>query len=567
MNPRPDARSWSKVTPLSPSGQRPLSKSGWPHFAREHLHFLLPFVIVLLVSYWFLTFGTWRLFEREGDSSSFAERFYDAQAVSLLHGRFDVPPEAIGFEAFIHEGKHYGYFGLGPALLRVPLFALFPSLEGRLNRVIILLACAINLIVTYQLLRRIRLLYRFNGSPSALEKMINGLYVLLVGLGSTSLFLVSRSFVYHEAIMLGATFALLFFLSFINYSINGRLRTLLFACGCAFLCFMSRASIGIGPLLVLTLFVLASLPPMTWLAVRIPLFAAVLDKVGLKDVALAPRAIGHVCLAGVSVALIVGFSLGVNYAKFGTISSLPLSQYVAFQYFDGLNVYERIEGKAFHVVNVRAGLYNYFWPGKIEFANNFPWIYLMTDVTSFPEAKLGWEDWWSSFSASMPALLALALFGLYMVFAAFSKTHKKLLRLPLLGALVAGAAIIVHVSYAERYLHDCYPLLVVAGAAGLQAVLLVRSASVRRLICASLIPLTFYSVCIHAAFALVYQRDITVACGFSNQWSAEKAEEFHQWRAYINDYISGSASDSKNNTLDSPNQEPLTPPSDPVDEK
>jgi hypothetical protein len=42
--------------------------------------------------------------------AGFLESFYDAQAQSLLHGRIDVPPEAIATEAFMRNGKAYGYF-------------------------------------------------------------------------------------------------------------------------------------------------------------------------------------------------------------------------------------------------------------------------------------------------------------------------------------------------------------------------------------------------------------------------------------------------------------------------
>ena len=41
----------------------------------------------------------------------------------LIHGEFDVAPEAIKSEGFIRNGKTYTYFGIVPALLRLPLLA------------------------------------------------------------------------------------------------------------------------------------------------------------------------------------------------------------------------------------------------------------------------------------------------------------------------------------------------------------------------------------------------------------------------------------------------------------
>jgi hypothetical protein len=39
----------------------------------------------------------------------------------LLEGRFDVDPQTVGAEAFVHNGRTYAYFGIFPALLRLPL--------------------------------------------------------------------------------------------------------------------------------------------------------------------------------------------------------------------------------------------------------------------------------------------------------------------------------------------------------------------------------------------------------------------------------------------------------------
>ncbi len=50
--------------------------------------------------------------------------FYDHLAISMVEGRLDVPLEAIGPEAFIIDGKFYGYWAPFPALLRLPLVVL-----------------------------------------------------------------------------------------------------------------------------------------------------------------------------------------------------------------------------------------------------------------------------------------------------------------------------------------------------------------------------------------------------------------------------------------------------------
>ena len=109
------------------------------------------FVICLLVCHWFVTWGTWRLFEPDVFGG-----YYDAQARAILHGRLDVPLEAVGFEAFVRDGKSYGYFGIVPSLVRIPLMLVFPEMDGRWSRLAILIACTLNLIFVYRLLMLIR---------------------------------------------------------------------------------------------------------------------------------------------------------------------------------------------------------------------------------------------------------------------------------------------------------------------------------------------------------------------------------------------------------------------------
>ncbi len=66
--------------------------------------------------------------------------FYDIQARALLHGHVDVPAGSLGIEAFVEGSRHYMYFPPGPAFLRMPIFAITDSLDGRLTPLSMLLA-------------------------------------------------------------------------------------------------------------------------------------------------------------------------------------------------------------------------------------------------------------------------------------------------------------------------------------------------------------------------------------------------------------------------------------------
>src|SRR4029077_18993727 len=96
---------------------------------RRYRYIVPSFLVALIVCAWFVTWGDWKFFEPEDFCS-----FYDAQARSLIEGRLDVPAAAIGSEAFTFQGKTYGYFGIGPALLRIPLVIASPKLDGLWSR-------------------------------------------------------------------------------------------------------------------------------------------------------------------------------------------------------------------------------------------------------------------------------------------------------------------------------------------------------------------------------------------------------------------------------------------------
>src|SRR5205823_4265976 len=209
---------------------------------RTHGYILPAFIVTLLACAWFCTWGDWRFFEPE----EFC-RFYDAQAIALLDGRLDVPPTAIGTEAFIVGAKTYGYFGIAPALLRLPLVIAFDGMDGLWSRLMMMAAAAINLICAYQILRTVRGQQRV----TARTKLLHSVFIICAGIGSTNVFLVARSFTYHEAIMWGATFALLFTCTILRYFARPSKILLATAGVFAFMSLHSRASVGVGPLLVM----------------------------------------------------------------------------------------------------------------------------------------------------------------------------------------------------------------------------------------------------------------------------------------------------------------------------
>ncbi len=167
---------------------------------RRHICFAAAAAAAALVFSYFVTDGDF-----DFDFSESFGNFYDFQAVSLLQGRFDVPSQALPSEAFIYHGKNYGYFGPTPALMRIP-FVFADLAFGKLSRGFMLLDYLGCLVFAYLILRlAVRMLRGENAVPTRWSIV---LLIANAGLGSTLLFLGSRAYIYHEAILCGAVFAL-----------------------------------------------------------------------------------------------------------------------------------------------------------------------------------------------------------------------------------------------------------------------------------------------------------------------------------------------------------------------
>jgi hypothetical protein len=165
-----------------------------------HRHFIFAAALCSLGFYWFLCAGTPKLIYEDSFGS-----FYDFQAASILSGRLDVPYNCLQGEAFLVHGKYYGYFGIFPGLLRIP-FVAFGIAFGCLTRFFMLAYYVIALIAAYSTL--VLLIRHRAVNKRSPEAWMTWLLMLNIGLGSSLLFLASRAFVYHEAIISGAAFCM-----------------------------------------------------------------------------------------------------------------------------------------------------------------------------------------------------------------------------------------------------------------------------------------------------------------------------------------------------------------------
>jgi hypothetical protein len=469
---------------------------------RRHAYIVPSIFLTTVIFIWFVTYGSWNLFEAE----NFGD-YYDAQAYSMLSGHLDVPAEAIGPEAFIKDGNYYGYFGIAPSLLRIPLNAVFPSMYGRWSRTFLLVGYVLNLVLAYRIL-----VLAGSGFASArsgvIQKFIYTLFLLAVGLGSTNIFLSSRAFIYHEAIMLAGMFGLGTCYYAIRYFIDRKSTNLILACCCAFMSFFSKVTIGTGAVLLMAmLFALLLAPFLAQLSYCGRIEAMVTQ---LQEYFAVPKLIRakHIIIIGVFGAILFSSYVTVNYLKFGTfLDGSPLKWYG--QYMSAPERLERSGGKQLSLRNLRTTSYNYFVATNIDIEKSFPWLYMQHPAPQsiFPEQKIDVFEQVASIPASTPFLFLLSLVGICVLIAGRSQRIVQF-RLPAIGALVGGSLILMAIGITYRYIHDYFPFLVLTGALGVQVVLLINKNKYVYGILLILSLLALFSIYTNLAFAIVYQREL-----------------------------------------------------------
>ncbi len=380
-----------------------------------------------------VTGGTWKFIYPD----SFG-MFYDHQAASLLQGRLDVPEPALSGESFRIEGKCYGYFGPTPALLRLP-FTVFGIAFEKLTRPYLVLEYATCLGAIYLLLcHAVRTLSgpAVCPPPWAVLTLVGG-----AGLGSTLFFLSSRAYVYHEAILCGAAFALLATHCALRYLDQPQSRWWIGALGCGTLAVHARPPLG--------LFALG-------LAGAVALVHA-LRGVRAPRTALKPLLVGLLAIMGV-----LSFN-GLSYLKFKTIEGCPLRYNVQYD-ADRL---ARIDGRQFHWGNLHFGIDSYLLKPTLQVDSRFPYFRRRgVHAAHYRSAKIDLAESMTGLPWAMPALCVLALAGLGGTLVRGGAGRMPVL---LLWAAIMMMAVpmFAAIAVSHRYTADFVPFLVTASAYGI----------------------------------------------------------------------------------------------------
>lgn len=385
-------------------------------------------------------------------------RFYDGQAHSLLGLHWDVPFTSVGTEGFLVHGKVYEYFGPFPALLRMPVEAFTTSLDGRLDRISMLLAFTVALAFAARIAWRVRPLVRGAAPVTSGERLAVAAFTFVVGAGSVIVFLASRSWVYHEAELWGIALAIAAFDSVIAFTLAPTGPRLALASGLATGALLSRSSVGLGPVIALGVLLLGCIAQRGR------------GLVGLPDHLRVQRLLAPLVAA---VTIPIALYAYVNYARFGMLFSVPFDKQLSKGFYRlDQKILAANGGSWFNPGLIPTTVVTYFRPSALRLSALFPWVMYPDPTKTVAHAVVKWEGS-SSYPATMPALTVLGIIGLLAVFrpSRSGRSGIAALRAPLIGGFCAAVPTLMYANLSNRYLGDVLPFGVLLAVVGLHAML------------------------------------------------------------------------------------------------
>ncbi len=471
-------------------------------------------VLALLIFAWLLTLGRFDMtsWQRVGD-------FYDAQADAWLDGRWDIPPDTLGIERFEARGRSYMYQGPWPAVLRLPFAAVADGLDGRLTQLSMTLALGVAIAAAARLHWRIRRLLRGDAPVTRGEAVAVGLGTFAVAGGSALLYVASRAWVYHEALLWGVAWSIAALDAVLACVVEPTRRRVAWAGLATTLALCSRSSVALGPVAAMAVLAAGNLLA-RWHPRRRPdpsATAGPLDSLvrRLRWLGTAPRGRESLPVLGLALAAFLPLATyaTVNWIKFRTLFSIPFNSQ-GFTIVDPARqeMLAANDGTLFGLEFAPTTLLQYLRPDALSFTRTFPFVDLPAPADPIGDVQFDLIDRSSSIPVAMTALLALCLIALV---AAARRPPTvpghgiAALRVPLLGAIFGALTIVPFGYIANRYLADAVPALTIGAAAGLQILLARVGDPRRRWVRPGLVALgvlVLAGTWINLSLALVYQR-------------------------------------------------------------
>ncbi|HLG89964.1 MAG TPA: hypothetical protein VKZ79_22545 [Alphaproteobacteria bacterium] len=391
---------------------------------------------VVLVLYTFLiTHGNFNLFNETWMGLAF-----NSMVVHLSHGQFDVDPDKILFEGFVHDGKTYSYYGVFFALIRLPIL-LFERLQ-KYNFTLISCLMA-DLIVVYCQAKLVLKCFKSVERPSVGWLFIAAMALTLFS--GPQVYLLRPS-IYQEvaywalALTYLFVYVLLDIVLFERQATTGRLFSLSLLAGLALL---ARVATGIG--------------------LYVTVVAALVTLVRRSGT---PRSSARYWVPLLTLALFAAATGFVNYMRWGhPFEFMDPHNDLSYSEASNPGAIARIDRYGtFNFIRLGYGLLYYFLPlwmirqsdGTLLFSE---FHHRTIDMVELPP---------SSFFITDPIWLALAIYMLVCLVRSWSSV-KSPLAVTVLGFCLAipGAGMLLYMAYAVRYRVDFYPAIMFMAFLGL----------------------------------------------------------------------------------------------------
>lgn len=384
-----------------------------------------------LVFLWICTDGTWNAWAKQdfGD-------IYDHLAISITRGRLDLPAEVIRGEAFVIDGRYYGYWAPFPALLRIPLVLSGTAFwVGHTARLMSWLAAMLTVYAAGRILDELQTLYGWQGGRAPFWWC----FLAALALGTHLPYLLAGPSVYHEAVLWGTATALGAVQLGLAYLNTRRWVLLMGAVLLAGASASTRATTGYGALIGTT-----GLVALYWWENRRYHGGGAGRPAGQRVLLLAG-------LSGVMLALPFGY----NYVRFGTFVRLPYEKH--------LNVgpwrLEITRDGNFQAVNLGPNARSYFDPGQLDIRPGFPYFHLAAYQPK-PGSRIEHAEAFAGIPAFMTGLCLLAILGLFGI------ERDRRIGFLLLGGGATLMSLLAFTAVAHRYEHDLFPLVVLLSGTG-----------------------------------------------------------------------------------------------------
>ena len=374
-------------------------------------------------------------------SDAVTSNWFDIQARSLLGGHLSVRPGTFLIEEFVTPSGSHMYFGILPALIRMPLILVATEVQGRLTLASCLCAVVVMSVCSARIARRAQSVFfaQSNRSRPASPRWF-ALFAAAPVLFSPVLFLSSQQLIYHEAAAWGVATALwgidaTFQWWYRHRAIDGLMLALAAAAA-----LNSRPTVGAGPVLAIALLTIVLLYRRNW-----------------------RRAGWGVLAAFVSLSTY----MTVNYARFGQLWGAPGDLQVANRFIPELAAASQMtHGSLLSLRFVPTTAWTYFVPftGTVAPTRLAPFIRFAD-----PPAKIGSAPMLlgesGSLPTSAPVLLLLAVVGTLVLV----RKRDLVWSVVVIAAAVPTGITLAFWTVWHRYLTDFVPVLVVLSAVGFWA--------------------------------------------------------------------------------------------------